>query len=74
MKKIALIVIILLLLIIMSIPKPNKLKDGGSTEYNAILYSVTDVKKLNTDVDSENMYIEGTIIKILGIEIYNNVD
>ena len=51
-----------------------RLKDGGSVEYRAILYAVTDVKRLNPDMESEKAYLEGITIEILGMEIYNNVE
>lgn len=75
-KKIALIVIIALA-IIMLFPMPIRLKDGGSVEYKALLYTITDVKRLNPAMEEENgngkLYIEGITIEILGMEVYNNV-
>ena len=72
-KKIATIIIIIITLILL-IPIPMRLKDGGSVEYRAILYAVTDVKRLNPDMESEKAYLEGITIEILGMEIYNNVE
>ena len=48
-----------------------KLKDGGTIEYKAILYQVSDVHKIN--VNSKSGYDTGIIIKILGFEVYNSV-
>ena len=46
------------------------LKDGGSVKYSALLYSVTDVHRINSVTSG---YEDGTIIEILGFEVYNNV-
>ena len=58
---------------ILLFPMPLQKKDGGTVEYKALLYSVQDVHRLNPDPQGEE-FIEGTIIEILGIEIFNNVD
>ena len=62
----------LFLTFILLVPIPYRIKDGGSVLYDAILYSVKDVKMINPD-PSKSDYIEGIIIEILGIEVYNNV-
>ena len=71
-KKIIIFVIILFLISI--IPIPGTLLDGGSVEYNAILYKITKFHKLRnvSDWEEKGMYITGTTIEILGIEIYND--
>lgn len=51
-----------------------RLKDGGTVVYNAILYQVEDVRRIDPEATSEDDYLEGTIIKILGIEVYNDVE
>ena len=56
------------------VPVPHRLKDGGSVEYKAVLYTVKSVHQINPDVELENRYIEGTVIKILGVEVFNNTD
>ena len=72
-KKIIIILTVLVLLILI-VPIPKHLKDGGSVEYNAILYKVTKVHSLkNIKEDSKGKYEEGLIIQILGFEVYNNV-
>lgn len=71
-KKFALIVTGVLLLACL-FPMPNHLKDGGTVEYRALLYTVSRVRRLN-DLDAERSYQEGTIVKVLGIELYNNVE
>ncbi len=73
MKKwIAIIVVILVLLLL--IPIPLRKKDGGTVEYKAALYSVHDVHRLNPDMDEEKPFLEGIIIELLGIEVFNNVE
>lgn len=72
MKKRKIIVFIITLLFILAlIPIPMKLKDGGSIEYKAILYSVTKIRRINTQ--SLIGYETGWEIKVLGFQIYNNV-
>ena len=76
MKKIILIVCIAVALMLL-IPFPSRQKDGGTVHYNAIIYDVYDVHRINPidedcDGTCQTEYIEGTIIKIFGIEIYNN--
>lgn len=62
-----------LLLIALLIPIPNRLKDGGTVSYHAALYHVERVHRLNPDQNSGPEYLEGTVIKILGFEVFNNV-
>ena len=71
MKKTIIIVCILAALVLL-IPIPYKLKDGGTIHYDAILYDVYDVHRI--DLESETGYAEGLIIKVFGIEIYDNTE
>jgi hypothetical protein len=71
MKKLICAVCIVLALVLL-IPVPLRLKDGGSVEYRAVLYSVTDVHRLASEAQSG--YLEGTVIEILGVEVFNNVE
>lgn len=64
--------IILIIIILMLIPIPTKLKDGTSTEYNALLYSITKYHIINQD--SIKGYDDGFKIKILGMTIYDNIN
>lgn len=64
--------IILIIIILMLIPIPTKLKDGSSTEYKALLYSITKYHIINQD--SIKGYDDGFKIKILGITIYDNIN
>ena len=71
MKKLLAGICIILALVLL-IPVPLRLKDGGSVEYRAVLYSVTDVHRLAPELESG--YLEGTVIEILGIEVFNNAE
>lgn len=66
------IILILIIIISMLIPIPTKLKDGSSTEYKALLYSITKYHIINQD--SIKGYDDGFKIKILGITIYDNIN
>ena len=52
----------------LSDPLPFYLNDGGTVEYRALLYSVSKVHRLNGE-GAETPYQEGTIVKLLGVEI-----
>lgn len=68
-KNILIIAIIVLLLVVLLFPfKINRLKDGGTVEYKALLYKLTDYHKFGTATE----YVEGIKIEILGKEIFNN--
>lgn len=71
MKKLLTGICIALALVLL-FPLPLRLKDGGSVEWNAVLYSVTDVHRLAPETESG--YLEGTIVEILGVEVFNNVE
>ena len=71
MKKLLAGICIVLALVLL-FPFPARLKDGGSVEWNALLYSVTDAHRLAPE--RESGYLEGTIVEILGVEVFNNVE
>lgn len=71
-KKNICLIVVVVLLIIMLIPIPGKLKDGGSTEYNAVLYSVTKYHKINPE--STKGYDDGWKIKIVGLTVYDIIN
>ena len=73
MKKRNVAIVWILLVIILLIPIPLRLKDGGTVVYKALAYSVSRVHRL-ASVKAEKEYEEGIIIKVLGIEVYNNVE
>ena len=58
--------ICILLAIVLLIPIPMRLKDGGTVVYHAILYQVENVHRIDPEATSENDYLEGMIVKILG--------
>ena len=62
--------LIILLILILLIPIPYKLKDGGSTEFKSILYTITKYHQLSS-VDAED-YITGWKIEVLGKTIYDS--
>lgn len=72
-KKILIIAIIVLVIVLLFPLKINRLRDGGSIEFNALLYSITKYHKLAPE-NSDKDYIDGIRIKILGKEIYNSID
>lgn len=71
MKNKILIIVVFVVLFVLAFPVPNRLKDGGSVEYKALLYKITDVKKIN--FDSTTGYEEGIIVEVFSKEIFNNV-
>ncbi len=75
MKKKIIITVIIILALILLVPIPNHLKDGGTVEYKALLYKVSNVHSLTSteEMESGKQYNEGIIIEILGFEIYRNV-
>jgi len=76
MKKKAIIIVCVLLAIVLLFPIPMRLRDGGTIQYKAILYTVSDVHSLATVEDQEagKEFNEGIIIEMLGFEIFNSVD
>lgn len=59
--------LIIFLAVILLFPIPLKLKDGGSVEFRAVLYSVTKYHQLNHEVDGG--YVDGLEVKIFGVKI-----
>lgn len=74
MKKLITIACAILALVLL-LPIPMKFRDGGTTEYTAILYKISDVHAIATKEDMEKgkEYYEGIVVEILGKEVYNNV-
>ena len=71
-KRKIIIIITAILALLLLFPVPIMKKDGGTVEYKALLYSIHDVHRLNPDMESENMFIEGIIIEILGLKVFDN--
>lgn len=74
MKKKVMIDICVLLAIVLLVPIPMRLKDGGTVVYHAVLYQVEDVHRLGAVDTAGDEYLEGMIVRILGMEIYNSVE
>lgn len=75
-KKTIIITVIVILLFVLLFPIKLMLKDGGTVEYKAILYTVTKRQTESIDPDDPSrigLYI-GTEIKILFWEVYNDVE
>lgn len=72
MKKKIILFIVIIAILVLLVPIPFKLKDGGSIEFKALLYTVTKYHRLN--METETGFQDGFGIKILGMEIYNNLD
>ncbi len=70
MKKKIIIAALVLLLAVLLIPLRYQYKDGGSVEYKAVLYSVYKEHSMAIDPDCYNI---GTVVTILGFEVYNDV-
>ena len=68
--------ICIVLVLMLLIPVPMRLKDGGSVEYKAMLYTVTDVHRIRPTPSSvwEENFEEGIIIEILGREVFRRVE
>ena len=73
MNKKLVICIAVVVALVLLIPIPMRLKDGGSVVYQAVLYSLKDVHSLNLDMESGASYKEGIVIKVLGVNIFDNV-
>ncbi len=71
MKK-KLMFILIPLVLILFVPIPFHLKDGGTVEYRALTYQISNVHRINTN--SKSGYDTGIIIKILGIKVFDNVE
>ncbi len=74
MKKKVMIGICVLLATVLLVPIPMRLKDGGTVVYHAVLYQVEDVHRLGAVDTAEDEYLEGMIVRILGMEVYNSVE
>ncbi|MBO4628018.1 MAG: hypothetical protein J5645_08580 [Lachnospiraceae bacterium] len=68
---------IIVLLLVLLTPIPSHYKDGGSYEYNAILYSVYRCHSRYTAKETDGWYNyegSGTKITILGFTVYDSVE
>ena len=71
-----LIVILFIVLFILLFPFQTNMKDGGSKAFRAALYTVYDVHRIVAPEDDivDNEYIEGIIIEVFGVEVFNNTN
>lgn len=76
-KKIITIICLVLVALVLLVPIPLRYKDGGTVKYSALLYSVTNVHSIVTQYVAEGEYKDGyevgTIVRVLGFEVYNDV-
>ena len=78
MKKKFVIGIVVFVMLVFLVPIRLQMKDGGSVQYKAVLYSVTKYHQITMEMDDENEgivdsgHLDGWGIEILGIEIFNN--
>ena len=68
----AIIIGLVLLAFVLLFPVTLYAKDGGTVTRQAILYSYTNKHTMNDNADDG--YVDGVIIEILGIEVYNTVE
>lgn len=78
-KKVLIIGIVIAILLILLFPKTRYLNDGGTVEYQALLYKVSKVSRLISieEMEAEGKikeYDKGIVIEVLGFEIFNNVE
>ncbi|MBQ8798243.1 MAG: hypothetical protein IJZ55_01605 [Lachnospiraceae bacterium] len=76
-KKIITVICLVLVALVLLVPIPLRYKDGGTVKYSALLYSVTNVHSIITQYVAEGEYKDGyevgSIVRVLGFEVYNDV-
>lgn len=70
MKKRTLVIIIILICAVLFVPIPVGYKDGGTVEYNAVMYTV---RKEHSFADRAPGYNVGTRVRILFWTVYDDV-
>lgn len=79
MKKKIVIGIVVFFMLVLLVPIRMQMKDGGSVQYKAVIYSVTKYHQITLKEGSgedgivESGYRVGWGVEILGLEIFNNV-
>lgn len=71
MKKKIVLGLCALLVLALLVPIPMTLKDGGTRVYQAVLYQVEQVHRLGPEGGPE--FLTGTVVRVLGMEVFNNV-
>lgn len=74
MKKKVMIGICVLLAIVLLVPIPMRLKARRHSCLSSSLGQVEDVHRLGAVDTAEDEYLEGMIVRILGMEVYNSVE
>ncbi len=80
MKKKIVIGIVVFVVLVLLVPIRLQMKDGGSVQYKAVLYTVTKYHQITMEMDDEDEeivdsgHLVGWGVEVLGIEIFNNVE
>ena len=74
MKKKIFAILAIVVLVILLTPIRMNLKDGGSVRYKSLIYEVTKIHKLASDVDGVKPYIDGFEVKILGMTVFRETN
>lgn len=61
--------IIIIALIVILFPIKLRYKDGGTVEYKALVYSITDYHAIHS---AEGEYLVGISVELFGIEVFDN--
>lgn len=64
--------LVILLAIALLVPRVSRLDDGGTVTVQAALYGVTRKRTLCTQGETRGR-LEGTVVRILFFEVYNDV-
>jgi hypothetical protein len=71
-KKKRIIILVVVALAVLLLPvKSSQLKDGGTFQYHAIVYTIV-IRHSLFETDGEKGYIEGTEIYIFGVNVFDN--
>lgn len=74
MKKV-LVTIFVIVLALLLIPIRGQMKDGGTVVYNAALYDVYILHRINPNTEpNQPDFITGTVVYILGVEVFNSTN
>ena len=72
-RRMVIILIAIIMIIVLFFPSKTRDYDGGTTHYTALLYQVSCLHQQRVGRRGEPPYlIEGTIVTVLGIEVYNS--
>ena len=70
LKSISIIIVIAILLVLLT-PIPSSIRDGGTTRYSAIAYTVTNYRRF-WEEDGYYGRLVGTRVRVFGITVFNN--